>query len=256
VAVAAAKGKKRKANSGGWGFRLAGIVLCAFFALGVMTGLSRPGRTLALRFQNLLSLWPHSGHSAIIPPAFFGGTVIEPVVRPRTRAAAVALVRRADGFYALDSDGDLNGPVAPAAEGDMPILSGTGAESADSSSLIECAGVLVRAEANLGAIVSELRLDPDGTATMFLDRPHIGIVFDFDRAGAELARAIRILGIWRGHESMIALIDLTTANQAVVRLRPPAVENARSAPALRKTAYALAPATHTIRGARGDSARP
>ena len=54
---------------------------------------------------------------------------------------------------------------AGAAAGDMPILSGVGAESTDAGSLVECAGVLVRAEANLGAMVSEMRLGDDGTAT-------------------------------------------------------------------------------------------
>ena len=247
--VAAAKRKKRKSNPTGWGFRLAGIVLCAFFALGVMTGLSRPGRTLASRLQNLFGFWPRTGHSAIIPAAFFGGTVIEPVTRPRRPAPAVALVRRRDGFYALSGDGDLNGPVAPAAEGDMPILSGITADAVDSPSLIESAGVLVRAEADLGAVVSEMRLGSDGTATLFLERPRIAIVFDLDLAGEEMPRALRVLGIWRGHESMLASIDLTTAREAVVRLKSPPVENARNAPAVRRTAYLLASRARPTRGA-------
>jgi len=253
VAVVAAKRKKRKTTSSGWGFRLAGIVLCAFFVLGVMTGLSRPGRTIAQRCRTLLSLWPQVGHSAIIPAAFFGGTVIEPIVRPHAHGGAVALVRRGDGFYALDSDGDLTGPVAPAAAGDMPILSGAGAASANAASLVECAGVLVRAEANLGAMVSEMRLGEDGTATMFLVRPRIEIVFDLDRAGAELVRAVRVLGIWRGHETMIASIDLTTAGEVVVRLKPDAGAIARPAAALRRTAYA--PAARGIRYVQVESDR-
>src|SRR5579859_8117220 len=119
VAVAAAKKKKNKTSASQWGFRLVGIVLCAFFVLGVITGLSRPGRTLALRVQTILNLWPGPGHSSIIPAAFLGGTLIEPTVSRRphrvaiTLGSAIALVQRDDGFYALDSDGGLFGPVAP-----------------------------------------------------------------------------------------------------------------------------------------------
>ena len=253
VAVAAAKRKKSKTSASHWGFRLAGIVLCAFFVLGVMTGLSRPGRTLALRVQTILNLWPGPGHSSIIPAVFFGGTVIEPTVHHRAQGSAIALVQRGDGFYTLDSDGGLRGPVAPAAQGDMPILSGAGALAAQPAKLIDYAEALVRAEAGLGAVVSEMRIDPDGTATIFLEHPRIQVAFDIDRTAFEFSRALAVLVMWRGHEDLIAALDLTTPGQAVMRMKPAAFAADHRAPAVQTVALAVR--AHLPRNRPEDSAR-
>lgn len=251
--MAAAKRKKNKTSASHWGFRLAGIVLCAFFVLGVMTGLSRPGRTLALRVQALLKLWPSPGHSSIIPAVFTGGIVIKPTLHLRAQGAAVALVQRGEGFYTLDSDGGLRGPVSPAAQGDMPILSGAGALNAQPSKLIDYAEALVRAEATLGAAVSEMRIDADGAATIFLEHPHIEVAFDIDHAAIELARALEVLRMWRGHESLIASLDLTTPGQAVMQMRPAAFAGNNRASAVRTVALATPP--HLPRNRREESAR-
>ena len=251
--VAAAKRKKTKSSASQWGFRLAGIVLCAFFVLGVMTGLSRPGRTLALRVQAILNFWPAPGHSAIIPAVFSGGTLIEPAIRPRAQGSAIALVQRNDGFYALDSDGGLRGPVSPAAQGDMPIMSGAGALGAQPSKLIDYAGVLVRAEAGLGAVVSEMRLGRDGTAMLFLEHPRIEVAFDVDRAALELSRAVEVLKMWHGHEDLIASLDMTTPGQAVMQMRPVAFAGAHRAAAVRTVALAVP--VRTPRNQPEESAR-
>jgi hypothetical protein len=254
VAVAAAKRKKKsKPSASQWGFRLAGIVLCAFFVLGVITGLSRPGRTLAMRVQTILNLWPGHGHSSIIPAAFFGGTVIEPIVRLRTPGSSIALVQRSDGFYALDSDGGLRGPVAPAAQGDMPILTGPGALAAPSAQLIDYAEALVRAEASLSAVVSEMRIASDGTAAIFLEHPRIAITFDLDRMPFELSRAVTVLKMWRGHEDLIAALDLTTTGQAVMQMKPAAFASDRHAP--RAQTVALTVRAHLPRNQPEESAR-
>jgi hypothetical protein len=245
VAVAAAKTKKHKTGASHWGFRLAGIVLCVFFVLGVITGLSRPGRTFALRMQALLNFWPSPGHSSIIPAAFLGGTTFEPAVHRRTLASAiapgsaVALVQRGDGFYALDSAGGLRGPVAPATQGDMPILAGAAALGATPAQLIDYAEALVRAEAGLGAVVSEMRIDPDGTATIFLEHPRIQVAFDLDRTAVEFSRALAVLVMWRGHEDLIAALDLTTPGQAVMRMKPAAFAADHRAPAVQTVALAV-----------------
>lgn len=252
--MAAAKKKKHKTSASHWGFRLAGIVLCAFFVLGVITGLSRPGRTFALRVQALLNFWPSPGHSAIIPVAFTGGNVIKPTFTPRAQGATVALVQRSDGFYTLDSDGDLRGPVAPAAQGDMPILCGPGALNAQPSELIDDAAALVRAEAALGAVVSEMRIDgDDGTAAIFLEHPRIVVTFDVDRAAVEFARAIDVLKIWRGHENLIAALDLTTPGQAVMQMRPAAFASENRPSAVRAVALTLP--SRLPRKRREESAR-
>ena len=241
VAVAATKRKKSKTSASHWGFRLAGIVLCAFFVLGVITGLSRPGRTFALRVQNVLNLWPGPGHSSIIPAAFLGGPGLEPAVHRHVQGSAIALVQRADGFYALDSDGGLLGPVSPAAQGDMPILTGAGALAAQPSLLIDYAEALVRAEAGLGAVVSEMRIATDGTATIFLEHPRIEVAFDLNRMTVELARAVAVLGIWRGHEDLVASLDLTTPGQAVMRMKPAAFAADHRAQSVQTVALAVRP---------------
>lgn len=251
--VAAAKRKKGKSSASQWGFRLAGIVLCAFFVLGVMTGLSRPGRTFALRLQAFLNLWPAPGHSAIIPAVFSDRTLSEPAIHPRAHGSAIALVQRGDGFYALDSDGGLRGPVSPAAQGDMPILSGAGVLGAQPSKLIDYAEALVRAEAGLGAVVSEMRIRRDGTATLFLEHPRIEVAFDVDRAALELSRAVKVLRMWRGHEELIASLDMTTPGQAVMQMRPEAFASARRATAVRT--IALAVPLRTSRNQPEESAR-
>ena len=265
VAVAAAKPKKNNSSASHWGFRLAGIVLCAFFVLGVITGLSRPGRTFALRLEAILKLWPGPGHSSIFPAAFFGGAALEPIVHRRTPASAIAsasaiaqgsaiaLVQRDDGFYALDSDGRLHGPVAPAAQGDMPILTGAGALDATPLQLIDYAEALVRAEAGLGAVVSEMRLGTDGTASIFLEHPRLQVAFDLDRMAVELSRAVAVLRMWRGHEDLIASLDLTTSGQAVMRMKPAAFAGPRRAPAVQTVALALR--AHLPRNRPQESAR-
>ncbi|HEY1851657.1 MAG TPA: cell division protein FtsQ/DivIB [Candidatus Binataceae bacterium] len=239
VAVAAAKRKKNKTSASHWGFRLAGIVLCAFFVLGVMTGLSRPGRTFALRLESILKVWPGPGHSSIIPAAFTGGTIIKPALVIPAQGASVALVQRGDNFYTLDSDGSLRGPVTPAAEGDMPILNGPGALDAAPAQLIDDAAALVRAEAALGSVVSEMRIDSDGSATIFLEHPRIEITFDVDHAAIEFARALEVLKMWRGHENLIAALDLTTPGQAVMQMTPAAFAGDHRTPAVHPVALSM-----------------
>jgi hypothetical protein len=253
VVVAAAKRKKSKTSASHWGYRLAGIVLCAFFVLGVVTGLSRPGRVLALRVQTLFHLWPGPGHSALIPAVFNGGTVLKPTILPRTPGTAVALVQRGDAFYTLDSDGDLHGPVSPATQGDMPILSGPGALKVQPSKLIDFAEALVRAEATLGAVVSEMRIDIDDTATIYLEHPHIEVAFDLEHATTEFPRALAVMKMWRGHENLIAALDLTTPGQAVMQMRPAAFANRNRTAAV--DAVAMAAPTHLPRNRREESAR-
>ena len=79
----------------------------------------------------------------------------------------------------------------------MPILSGAGALEATPAQLIHDAAALVRAEAALGSVVSEMRVDCDGSATIFLEHPRIEITFDVDHAAIEFARALEVLKMWR-----------------------------------------------------------
>lgn len=210
----AGKRKKTKKRSG-WNGRLAGLALCAFFALGVFTGLSGSGRRLAKRVEAALHLAPGAADAPIAPAA---------PVPSRGADATIALVERGDGFYALDATGGLRGPVAPGGEGDMPILSGAALATASADRLLDYASVLVRAEAGLGMTVSEMRVDTEDGATLYLDRPPLGITIDFANTADEIERAARVLGLWRGHRELLAALDVTVPGQAVARLRPAAFE--------------------------------
>jgi hypothetical protein len=141
-----------------------------------------------------------------------------PLARP-AQGDAVALVERHDGFYALFAEGELRGPVEAARAGDLPILSGAAVQTAGASDLVRYAAALVRAEVALSGLVSEMRLDGDGTVSLFFDRSHTELRVDLDDAPAQLKRATEVLGQWRGHEQRIAMVDMTTPGQAVMRLR-------------------------------------
>lgn len=236
--------KKKAQGASQWSPRLAGVLLCAFFFLGVMTGFSEPGRRLALRAKCLVASWTgrlmtraepvgnalgalrqsieplqamiRPGRRSAAAPAVARGTGFA-VLRPRENA--VALVKRNDGFYALYSGGDLRGPLSPASQSDLPILSGPGAQNADGAALVDDAAVLVRAEAQMQSMVSEMRLGGDRTASLFLDRSQMEIALDLDSSALELRRALEVLKQWQGREQHIAMVDMTTPGMAVVRLR-------------------------------------
>jgi hypothetical protein len=234
--VVAAKRKKSKKVSD-WSWRLAGIALCAFFALGVITGLSRSGRSLAARIETLLRMLPLTSRSALLPPQ-----LPLPVIGKPT---AIAMVQRPDGFYALDSDGALRGPVAPLIEGDLPIVDGDATTTASGDHLVSYVSLLVRSEAALGLTISEVRIDSDDTATLYLERPAVPITIDIAQAPEELTRSMRILGLWRDRVDLIAAIDMTVPGQAIVRVRRPALRPAALISPLHNNTHSGKPRTRT-----------
>lgn len=238
--MAAAKKKKSRRKSGAdWSWRLAGIALCAFFALGVITGLSPSGHVFARRVEALLNILPRQGRSALVVPGF---STVRFADSPRAplhggiAGGAIALVERSDGFYTLGAGGELRGPVSPAAAGDFPILSGPGVRDARADRLVEYAGMLVRAEVDLSQSISEMWVGGTGAAVLFPERSRLEIAVNLDDMPAELARANRVLTLWRGHRGMLAAVDMTTPGQAVVRLKPAALDTARRAAGVRGVA--------------------
>lgn len=226
MAVAGPKKKKSKSGSG-WSWRLAGVALCAFFALGVITGLSQSGRALARRIEALLERLPHSSRSELIPAAYHNFFFKEPrtakfgrasaALRVRAPAEAIALVERSNGLFQIDSAGGLLGPLSPADAGDLPILSGSGVENLAASQLVEYAGQLIRAEAILSAVISEMRVTPAGEMRLFLDQPHLMIALAPGQLPLQLARAATVLELWRGHRELIGTIDLTIPGEAILQ---------------------------------------
>jgi hypothetical protein len=224
----------------GWSPRLGGLVVCAFFALGVMTGFSTTGRAVTLRAcatlnsyrdQIMDSLAPAraaaAGYCAVLVQWAGGAGIYHHDGRGPGAAAlsagdmregAIAIVERRDGFYELFRGGELRGPVSPGGQGDLPVLSGSALDNARGTQMVDYAAVLVRAETQLSEIISEMRVGDDGTASLFLERERTEVVIDLDRATIEIQRAIKVRQQWQGRENLIAALDMTTPGQAVVRL--------------------------------------
>ncbi len=204
-----AQRKKKKRNSE-WGWRLFGVVLCAFFALGMYAGLSVANRARTL---------DASGRVARILARFH--------LRPRHDLpqrgsdGAVAVVERTDGFYTLSAAGELRGPLSAQSISDLPIISGPALDSMSGAELLDCAELVVRGEAALSELVSEVRIAEDGTATLYLERSHTILVLDRSRASDELAHAAAVMNRWREHLDLVTALDMTTPGEAVVRLRQP-----------------------------------
>ena len=227
---------------------MGGLVVCAFFALGVMTGFSTTGHAVSLRAAATLSSYRDqitdslaparaaaSGYSTVLrdwagragiyhrSTTEFGAAALS---AGHMRDGAIAIVERHDGFYELFSGGELRGPVSPGKQGDLPVLSGASLDNARGTQMVDYAAVLVRAETQLSEIISEMRVSDDATASLFLERERTEVVIDLDRATTELQRAIKVRQQWQGRENLIAALDLTTPGLAVVRLH--AVENNHS----------------------------
>lgn len=253
MAVAVAKAKKNESASG-WSPRLAGVLLCAFFVLGAMTGFSEAGRRVVLRAKNLVSVWTDRTLAKLAPfrhaadtfdqsiapietllrlrhPAPVSSETVDAKIAP-ARAAddPIAIVERHDGFYALLARGEIRGPVSPARQPNLPIMSGAGVETAKAPDLLAYAEILVRAEAQMSSLISEMRIDSDGAASFYLDRQRMAVVVDLDQESFELARALDILAQWRGRERLIAMLDMTTPNMAVVRLKTDLPKQEKRAP--------------------------
>jgi hypothetical protein len=219
---------------------LGGLVVCAFFALGVMTGFSATGRAITFRASAALSSYRNqiidslapartaaAGYSAVLAQwagrtgiyhhASKGVGVAAPPAGDMGEGA-IAIVERRDGFYELFSGGELRGPVSPGVQGDLPVLSGAALDNARGAQLVDYAAVLVRSETQLSEIVSEMRINDDATASLFLERERTEVVIDLDRANTEIQCAIKVRQQWQGRENLIAALDLTTPGLAVVRL--------------------------------------
>ncbi len=238
---------------------MGGLVVCAFFALGVMTGFSTAGRAVALRASASLSsyrdqlldsiaparttaanysavLVQWAGRTGIYHRANHGPGAAE-ISAGNMREGAIAIVERRDGFYELFSGGELRGPVSLGTQGDLPVLSGAALDNAHGAQMVDYAAELMRAETQLSEIISEMHVGDDGTASLFLERERTEVVIDLDRATTELQRAIKVRQQWQGRENLIAALDLTTPGLAVVRLHAVENKNSKHKSGLRKVSF-------------------
>ena len=236
---------------------MGGLVVCAFFVLGVMTGFSTAGRAVALkasanlssyRDQILDSIAPArttaANYSAVLVQwagrvGFYRRGIQAPAANDAgdLRDGAIAIVERHDGFYELFSGGELRGPVSMGKQGDLPVLSGIALDNARGTQMVDYAAVLVRAEAQLSEIISEMRVGDDGTASLFLERERTEVVIDLERATTELQRAIKVRQQWQGRENLIAALDLTTPGLAVVRLHEIDLNHSKHKAVIRKVSF-------------------
>jgi len=83
--------------------------------------------------------------------------------------------------------------------------------------LVEYAGQLIRAEAVLSTIISEMHVTSSGEMYLFLDRPHLVIVLASGQFPLQLACAAKVLEVWRGHRELIGMLDMTIPGEAIVR---------------------------------------
>ncbi len=222
--VAVGTKRKRPKSGSGWNWRLVGIALCAFFALGVITGLSQPGRSLARRIEALLDRLPHISGSELIPTAYRVFFTREPTGRNAGTSSAaslnetIALARHPDGFYQIDGQGNLVGPVVPAATSDLPVLTGSQVEHASSRQLLEFTEELIRGEATLDTSISEMRVSADDRVRFYLDRPRFVVILDRKALALQLSRAAEVLSLWR-HYQFLGIMDMTVPDEAIVRVR-------------------------------------
>jgi hypothetical protein len=263
--VAKRRGGGGSAAVAGWNPRAAGLVLCAFFALGVMTGFSATGRALTLRAAAQINALVSRAIESAAPARAAANRYTAAIrylaaqlglIRARVQEApaelhggnAIAIVERRDGFYALLGDGEIRGPIAPGQASDLPVLSGAGLDASRGADLVADAAVVVRAEAELSKIISEMRLGDDGTASLFLDHPRAEIDIDLANSSLELRRAAQVLRRFEGREQAIAGLDMTTPDQAVVRLRGVDTNALARKGALRRIAAAAAHASQPAQG--------
>ena len=238
---------------------MGGLAVCAFFALGVMTGFSTAGRTVALRASASLSIYRDQILDSLAPArttaANYSAVLVQWAGRTgiyhRTnhvpgaaeisagnmREGAIAIVERRDGFYELFSGGELRGPVSLGTQGDLPVLSGAALDNAHGAQMVDYAAELMRAETQLSEIISEMHVGDDGTASLFLERERTEVVIDLDRATTEIQRAIKVRQQWQGRENLIAALDLTTPGLAVVRLHAAENKNSKHKSGLRKVSF-------------------
>ncbi len=196
------------------------MTLCAFFAMGVFVGAKteRGQATDAIehglrRVKDLSMRLRHLATSRGLT----------------TQSFPAALVRQGDRFYVLESDGRVSGPVSETPQSDVPILAGSAVENASGQKLVEYAALAVRAEAALSQTVSEVRVEKPGLARLYLADFHTEVILDTARASSELERAAQVIRRWRGREQLLAAIDVTPEDEAVVSLRVPPRATARVA---------------------------
>lgn len=211
--VARRRGKK---NAAEWGWRLGGLCLCAFFVLGLVVGLSAPGRAVASRGTDLMR-----GYGLRVGAVLGLARVVGAPALHTSPSGAVALIERKDGFYALSAEGALRGPVSSNSEGDLSILSGPGTDGVSGDRLVEYAEMVVRAEGAMSVGVSEMNVGGDGSASLYVEHSHTVVTMDLDRWPAELPRAAALVRRWRQKLDSVASLDMTTPGEAVLRLRGP-----------------------------------
>ena len=64
----------------------------------------------------------------------------------------------------------------------------------------------MRAETQLSELISEMRIDDDGTASLFLEHARTELVIDLDRAPIEIQRAVEVRRKWQHREMASALL--------------------------------------------------
>jgi len=150
----------------------------------------------------------------------FPGT-LEIVVRER-RPLAIAVL---DDLYYVDRGGVTFGPLRPADDRDLPLITGLDPHATDGTRnwMLRRALRLMRRSADAPALgrLSEIHIDPASGVVVFPVTPRVPVLLGWGSWPAKLARARRALDAWHGAGERLARLDTRFHNQVVATLRPP-----------------------------------
>ncbi len=135
-----------------------------------------------------------------------------------------------DGFYYVDRQGRVLGPLGANDSRDFPLITGLNTPAAKNYAAagIRRALRLLRlcARENVFGAVSEIAMDRDYGPTVFPLHPAVGVRLGWGDWRRKIASSQRVLRAWEGKTEQVHMIDLSFRNRAVVKLKdaPPPVK--------------------------------
>lgn len=134
-----------------------------------------------------------------------------------------AAVVQLDGFYYVDHQGHVLGPLGAGDSRDFPLITGfnTPATKNYAAAGIRRALRLLRlcARENAFGGVSEIAMDRDYGPTVFPLRPAVGLRLGWGNWRRKIESSQRVLRAWEGKTEQVHMIDLSFRNRAVVKLK-------------------------------------
>jgi len=135
----------------------------------------------------------------------------------------VALALLAGRLFYVDRDGRAFFAVGLAHGRDYPVITGVGEDLPPPRRrwLLRQALRLIRLSTHTKEVgeVSEVHIGADAGAVFYPRSPAVALVLGWGSWGEKLARAVRVLRVWAGHEENLASLDLRFRGQVVAKTR-------------------------------------